>query len=291
MEGVEPSARLSNHGEILLADRNGITRSTHTGCSSLQPLEQLDHLTKTWAAQEAAARATDEAVPGTIAREAATGRGWYPHDKPFRWPEKRTPEELNALPKPSEWRIEQLRQPWEEGTLHNTTVGREEDDALGREQFRTRLHALVYFEEALHSYRSVHLMDEEEIEAMRKAMREFWNSKPKPADGTDFNIAIRSRPENSKVDSIKGLLTDPPQKKAFKDAKLEEAPVSVFLEEKWVPAAKNDIVRHDEKERFVAGDFSRFTSRDRSDLHKRGQADSWGPEYDLEVPKGTLKKL
>lgn len=57
-------------------------------------------------------------IPGTLAPDESLKRGWYPHDKPFLWPAPRDPASYNTHPlKPSDYRVQQLDEPWEEGAM------------------------------------------------------------------------------------------------------------------------------------------------------------------------------
>jgi hypothetical protein len=64
-------------------------------------------------------KAAASPVPGTLRPEEAKALGWYPHGATFTWPAPKEPGSYGKLPNaPSEARAEELRQPWEEGTLH-----------------------------------------------------------------------------------------------------------------------------------------------------------------------------
>lgn len=61
--------------------------------------------------------------PGHLDPEQARTLGWYPHDKPWLWPAPRDPATYNTHPlKPSDCRVQELQEAWQEGGLAAAAV-------------------------------------------------------------------------------------------------------------------------------------------------------------------------
>lgn len=115
--------------------------------------------------------------------------------------------------------------------------------------------------------------------ARRKQLQD-WKSKV-VVDNIHFRSIIPSN-KASNIERTKGLLKDEPRTVALKKTHVLPPPVSMYLSSRWKPnEARTILLRKDRPEQFFDGEqqgFSRFVSRDRTAIHKRGHNDGWGPE-------------
>lgn len=214
-----------------------------------------------------------------LTQEELRARGMFPHPKPFRWPEKRTPAELNALEKPSEWRIEELQRPFEEPNAR-TAGPRDARPPEGKPSFEAITHSDVFFDADLIHYRSVHLVQESDFEELRAREQQLWKSKV-VVDNVNFRSIVPSSGKGNQVDKVRGILKDEPRTLALKKTHVRPAPVSMQLQMRWKQPAQG-FQRTDDPDQMYDGDFARFVGRQTTQVNKVWTTrDGAGAEQDV----------
>ncbi|KAL6762514.1 hypothetical protein V8C86DRAFT_2518926 [Haematococcus lacustris] len=214
-------------------------------------------------------RQAAEAVPGTLSREEAAARGWAPHPGVFKWPAPKEPGSYAHHPRaPSQFRVEQLAEPWDEAGAglapascpaapspgFVTTVKSPREGLFGGD--------LSYWK-TVHSTGSERQKEERERLAAEKAE---WRRKLVGEPVLHLALPQHSRPVQ--IDRMKHILHDEPVKKGFAIAHVPPAPYSVLATEPWKeepgPLAMTGALAADTTKFTAPGqDFRRYIAKER----------------------------
>ncbi|GFR51407.1 hypothetical protein Agub_g13845, partial [Astrephomene gubernaculifera] len=258
-------------------------------------------------ASMSARRPNLQPIPGTLGRQDAVCRGWYPHPTPFKWPAPRAPAEFRDLPnKPSGFRVEQLSEPWEDpssafkptasaaGAYGGGGGGELSDPAWeegrGRGEFRT----VVRGEEnglfgADRSYwLTIHGEREAELRAAQVAAAEEWRRRLVVADPVMRTTLPQRPPRPAQADRFTPLLHDDPTKRGLKVSHAPAPPLNSDLDYPWVDPRTRVGVAGPAGERGGGGpredksklmspskDFRHVTGKPKTAVHKLPYNQSW----------------
>ncbi|KAK3287572.1 hypothetical protein CYMTET_4921 [Cymbomonas tetramitiformis] len=166
------------------------------------------------------------------------------HEKVFRWPFPKDPQQYNTHKmKPTETRIIDLQEPWEENPNFMSTFGTE--DKKAKKLNLTFPHGRD-LEKNPEFFQSVHLtgdgLEAEEEQARENFMQE-WRSKL-VVDDVLFHTVLSNeqRQKPGQLDRHHSMLHDAPKKKGYSGrSTLVPEPVSQYLQERWTefPVSKD----------------------------------------------------
>ncbi|KAG2498371.1 hypothetical protein HYH03_003630 [Edaphochlamys debaryana] len=221
--------------------------------------------------------------PGLISRGDAVTRGWYPHPSPFRWPSPRRPEAYREISnKPSDYRVEELAEPWEEGTLHRGIEfrgGPLPGFGGGAPDFLTAIRGdqTGLFGTDAEYWKTVHLGGvgrEAELQATRRAEAEDWRRRLVVADPVMRTVLPQLPLTVAQADKLAPLLKDEPSKKGFKIAHVPPAPINAQLAVPWTDPVSGGTATlsrgKDDKTLFTepGKDFKHVVAKPKTAVHK-----------------------
>eukprot|EP00854_Cymbomonas_tetramitiformis_P001936 gene1936-2620_t len=187
---------------------------------------------------------TREQGPSELSQAEAMGGATGIHEKVFRWPFPKDPQQYNTHKmKPTETRIIDLQEPWEENPNFMSTFGTE--DKKAKKLNLTFPHGRD-LEKNPEFFQSVHLtgdgLEAEEEQARENFMQE-WRSKL-VVDDVLFHTVLSNeqRQKPGQLDRHHSMLHDAPKKKGYSGrSTLVPEPVSQYLQERWTefPVSKD----------------------------------------------------
>jgi len=179
-----------------------------------------------------------EPLPGTIPAGESLARGWYPHGAPFKWPAPQDPGTFARHPHaPSQFRREQLAEPWAENELSAPLPLRPAGGPEGSVPLVTTVkNPGGLFGQDPAYWKTVHLGGEGRAkeEADRKAGEKAEWTRKLVVEDPVMRVTLPLRPRPTQTDRVAHILADlPPKKKGFAVSHVDPAPYSMHLSEPW----------------------------------------------------------
>jgi len=182
--------------------------------------------------------------------------------------------------KPTQYRVEQLTEPWVEGEQFSPLALRGHDPSLQLFDVNVK-NAAGTFEHDTNFFKTVftsgagRAKEEADIKAAEKAA---WAAKVVGKTPV-MHVTIPSRGDlPAQTDRVKHLLVDPPAKKGFKLAHVPPAPYSMYKGDPYVSAHAATITRDarfDPAASMGASDFVHVVAKNKSQTTRKGQSQAY----------------